>query len=60
MFLWSYRGVIAVLGFFGFFASLFIWPDSRVAHWYHWAEPKVGPILVLGLAIWAFCRAGER
>lgn len=60
MFFWSYRGVILVLGLFGFFASLFIWPDSRVAHWYHWAEPRVGPILVLGLAIWAFGRAGER
>jgi ABC-type nickel/cobalt efflux system permease component RcnA len=60
VFLWSYRGVIAVLGLFVFFASLFIWPDALVAHWYNWAEPRVAPVLVLGIAIWAFWRAGER
>ena len=36
MFFWSFRGVIAFLVCFVFFASLFVWPDSRVAHAFHW------------------------
>ena len=59
MFFWSFRGVIAFLVCFIFFASLFVWPDSRVAHAFHWAEPRVIPALFIALAIWAFMRAGD-
>ena len=59
MFLWSYRGVVASLVAFVFFASLFIWPDSHFAQTFRWADRWLLPGLIIGVAVWAYLRAGD-